>query len=142
MGPDEDDVSPSLDACDACGRALELTGDGDGALLAVVADSSANHVSEPQRDGQRMVLACSRECMGTICEKLRRRPFISDEMWAGKIVRAVREHHSEGRSLRELEAVTGLEAWQAEAGMRWIKRGWGPFGPADGPGGSADGSST
>jgi hypothetical protein len=106
---DEGDGEPFLDMCDQCGGVLlkELY-EGDDPLLRPVPDPSTIYWDNPERDGTRMVMVCSAGCLWKIEERFRRRPFVRQELWAGKIVRAIMIHQRELRPW-ELERETGLE---------------------------------
>ncbi|MER6067999.1 hypothetical protein ABT187_03880 [Streptomyces sp. NPDC001817] len=109
---DEDD-GPILESCDGCGRMMELGSlyEGDAPLLGTFPDSSACMSSAPANDGKRMVMVCSYTRMDEVAERFRQRPFVEEELWAGKIFRAV---EAAGRALdpREPERRTGLAPWQ------------------------------
>ncbi len=91
---------------------------GDGPLMAVLPDSSAVYEAHPKHDGKRMVMVCSAECMRTIKERFRRRPFVPAELWAGRITHVVMAHHG-GITPRDLQRETGLTPSQILAGFDW-----------------------
>lgn len=69
--------------CDWCGRTWR-----DG-VLALVPDSSAVHTSDPDKDGKRLIVACPAEHLAELQEEYRQRSFVSEELWAWQIVRAL-----------------------------------------------------
>lgn len=102
--------------CDWCGAIVT-----DGTeTYGMVPDSSVVHVSNPMCDGQRLLTACGREHLVALQEQYRRRPFVEEELWAGKIYRAV-EHDPEGLSAESLTDATGLSLEQIERCMAWLK---------------------
>ncbi|UYB40953.1 hypothetical protein SLV14_003633 [Streptomyces sp. Je 1-4] len=136
---ENDDGEPFLDTCDQCGGLLQLgLYEGDDPLLTVLPDSSAIYQDNPKRDGTVMVMVCSAECLQKIEEKFRQRPFVHEELWAGKIVRAIMEH-PQGLSPRELDRETGLKPSQILAGLAWLEERRRGSKRSGGPGGSAAG---
>ena len=124
---DGDEVPPEL--CDLCGTVVS----DETELYGLVPDSSAVHAHEAKFDGKRMIVACSPEHLAELREQYRRRPFVDEELWAGKIVRAVRAHP--GISAEELTEETGLApdrieravAWQNAQSLEWREK----YGPND-----------
>ncbi|GAA2355087.1 hypothetical protein [Nonomuraea africana] len=101
--------------CGWCGMAIQ-----DGTEVhGVVPDSSVTHASDPACDGQRFLTTCSREHLAALQEHYRRRPFIEEELWAGKIARAL--DRSEALTAEQLEEVTGLRREQIERCVAWLE---------------------
>lgn len=108
--------------CDLCGATIS-SGSG---VYARVQDSSVVHGSDPALDGQRFLTACSPDHLGELQERYRRRPFVNEELWVGKVGRALREHPF-GMSEEQLVEATGLNllqigravAWKKERTRRW-----------------------
>ncbi|MGA5820300.1 hypothetical protein ACPC54_20835 [Kitasatospora sp. NPDC094028] len=118
IGPPTDDRSggiPELDLCDLCGQAV----DDDDLLGALVPDSSALHVSDPALDGKRVLTACNLDHLASLIEQYRRRPFIPEEQWAGKVCRVLAEYDDEPVPLSEVAELSGLSVQQAEQGVAW-----------------------
>ncbi|MEE1787094.1 hypothetical protein PUR71_29930 [Streptomyces sp. SP17BM10] len=119
FGPPADDTSDgtpdTLDLCDLCGQAVPR----DDLLSALVPDSSALHVSDPDLDGKRVLTACSVGHLGELIEQYRRRPFVQEEQWAGKVCRALAEYDDEPVPLSMVAALSGLSEAQAERGVEW-----------------------
>lgn len=109
---DEDEVAPEL--CDLCGTVIT-----DGSeVYARVRDSSAIHAHDARYDGERLVVACSREHGAELRRQYRERPFVDAELWAGKIARAMLAH-PQGMSAEALAAETGLGPGQIERAVLW-----------------------
>ncbi|MER7769470.1 hypothetical protein [Kitasatospora sp. NPDC096140] len=107
------DAEP-LDLCDQCGRAVP-----DADLLgALVPDSSALHATDPDLDGKRVLLACSVDHLATLIEEYRRRRFVPEEQWAGKVSRALADV-DEPVPLSVVARMTGLSEHQAVQGVEW-----------------------
>ncbi|MGP3950796.1 hypothetical protein [Streptomyces sp. 7N604] len=132
--PDEDELLPEL--CDLCGVTISNGSE----VHALVPDSSVIHARDPDLDGQRFLTACSPRHLEELQEQYRRRPFVNEEQWAGRISRAL-GHHPEGLGQEQLAAETGLSplqiqralAWQRERFRRWREEyGDGPSGPPAG----------
>ncbi|MEU8511039.1 hypothetical protein AB0C76_05545 [Kitasatospora sp. NPDC048722] len=118
IGPPADDRSDgtpeTLDLCDLCGQAVPA----DDLLCALVPDSSALHVRDPDLDGKRALTACTVDHLADLIEQYRRRPFVLEEQWAGKVCRALAEY-DEPVPLRTVAALSGLSEEQAEQGVEW-----------------------
>ncbi|WP_431682408.1 hypothetical protein [Kitasatospora sp. KL5] len=100
--------------CDVCGAVLA---DGE-ELYALVPDSSAVHAFEPDFDGKRVLTACGVDHLAEIVDQYRRRPFVPEEQWAGKICRAL-EQTGEPLTPEELAAISGLSQEQVDRGVDW-----------------------
>ncbi|MDR3082508.1 MAG: hypothetical protein LBV60_16555 [Streptomyces sp.] len=107
-----DETLPEL--CDLCGAVVVDSTE----LYAVVPDSSVVHSFDPQFDGKRMVVGCSREHLAELVGQYEHRPFIDAELWAGKIGRAI-ETHDGKISPAEIAEETGLTEAQIELGVLW-----------------------
>ncbi|MFF2078630.1 hypothetical protein ACFVXG_28260 [Kitasatospora sp. NPDC058162] len=119
IGPPADDRSDgtpgTLDLCDLCGRAVD-----EGDLLGVlVPDSSALHVSDQSLDGKRALTACTVNHLADLIAQYRKRPFVPEELWAGKICRALAECDGEPVPLSTVAELSGLSVQQAAQGVEW-----------------------
>ena len=65
-----------------------------------------------------MLTACTVDHLAEIVEQYRRRPFVPEEQWAGKVCRAL-EHNGGPLSLTELLEVSGLSEEQVDRGVDW-----------------------
>ncbi|NEA53478.1 hypothetical protein G3I60_04725 [Streptomyces sp. SID13666] len=104
---------PHTDICDVFARRLT-----DGCRLAVVRDSSAVHARDPARDGLRLIATCSPEHLTTLQDEYHQRPFIPEELWAGKILRALAQQ-PDGITGEALSAATGLDDLQIQRAGAW-----------------------
>ncbi|MGA5126112.1 hypothetical protein ACPCAG_22765 [Streptomyces pseudogriseolus] len=83
-----------------------------------VADSSAVQPDDPLHDGLRRVTACCEAHLEQIRAAYRQRPFVQEELWAGKIGRVL----TSGRpvlSLTELACRTGLDEPDIRRAIAW-----------------------
>ncbi|MEV6793442.1 hypothetical protein AB0M87_15880 [Streptomyces sp. NPDC051320] len=103
--------------CDACGTAI-LSGL---PLYAYVPDSSAVQAGKEWLDGLRFLAACCEEHLNALRDQYRRRPFIEEELWAGKISRAL-DQHPDGLTAEELGRTTGLMLPDIRSAMAWHNR--------------------
>ena len=110
--PSEEEPVPEL--CDLCGVAIS----NGAAAYSLVPDSSVLHARDPNLDGQRVLVACSPDHLGELQERYRQRPFVNEELWAGKIGRATQDHPF-GISEKELVEATGLNLLQIERAVAW-----------------------
>jgi hypothetical protein len=108
-----EETGPEL--CDLCGAVVADSTE----LYALVPDSSAVHAVDPKFDGKRMVVGCSREHLTELVEQYKRRPFVDEELWAGKIVRAMRKYPERRISEQDLARETGLAPDQVERAVDW-----------------------
>jgi hypothetical protein len=101
--------------CDVCAR----NGDDVALIRALVPDSSAVHGDGGAPDGERQIIACGQEHLQQLLETYARRPFVDEELWTGKIRRAVAA--SSGRPLHspELATLTGLTVDQVARALVW-----------------------
>ncbi|MGW6918184.1 hypothetical protein ACWGB8_30875 [Kitasatospora sp. NPDC054939] len=116
-GPPADDRFRDVDAYDLCDECGEVVA-GDELISALVADSSALHAGDPDLDGKRVVMACSVEHLAVLVEQYRRRPFVPEEQWAGKVCRAL-ARYDEPVPLGIVAALSGLSEQQAQLGVDW-----------------------
>ncbi|MFB7668523.1 hypothetical protein ACFC1R_32145 [Kitasatospora sp. NPDC056138] len=125
-GPNDQEPDPELpELCDECGTVLD---DGE-ELYALVPDSSALHAFDPDFDGKRVLTACSLDHLAELVEQYRRRPYVAEEQWAGKVCRAL-EHSGEALTLEALALASGLSKdqvgravkWQNESARLWYER--------------------
>lgn len=111
--PDEEDPPPK--PCAWCGMAIS-----DGTEINGMApDSSVTHADNPACDGKRFLTACSREHLVALQEHYRHRPFVEEELWAGKIARALDSPHV--LTAEDLEKVTGLSRQQIQRSVAWLE---------------------
>ncbi|MFF6984507.1 hypothetical protein ACFZAV_44245 [Streptomyces sp. NPDC008343] len=80
-------------------------------------DSSSITV-DPEFDGKRLIVGCSRQHLAELDEQYKHRPFVDAELWQGKIARAM-QRHPDGVSPEGLAEETGLSLQQIEAGVTW-----------------------
>jgi hypothetical protein len=104
--------------CDTCGALLV---DGT-AMYASLPDSSAIHPSDPDADGQRVVAACCAEHLAVLCDEYAHRPFVQEELWAGKIDRALQAAGGKALPPAQLATATGLTHEQIQWAIRWRNR--------------------
>src|SRR3954454_14839941 len=91
-------IEPLPEVCDACHTVID-----DGSeLYALVPDSSVTHPHDPAQDGTRVIAACSRPHLQTLRQRCVQRPFIDEELWAGKIRRFLHHHPGHTFTLEEL----------------------------------------
>ncbi|OEJ21400.1 hypothetical protein AS594_38130 [Streptomyces agglomeratus] len=79
-----------------------------------------DHAHDSQFDGQRLIVACSPDHLDELIEQVKRRPFLDDELWAGKIARVLQQHPGVV-SAKELAEKTGLSQAQVRVGVKWQK---------------------
>ncbi|MCZ4124815.1 hypothetical protein [Streptomyces sp. H39-S7] len=123
MASDEPDAFP--DICDFCGQPIGAQG-----RLDLVPDSSAVHARDPDKDGRRLIVVCSPEHLGALRDEYSRRPFVPEELWAGKISRALQGRPGNLIGPEVLAAATGLSVeeidraviWKMERIRRWYEQ--------------------
>ncbi|WP_354638800.1 hypothetical protein [Kitasatospora camelliae] len=125
-GPEGEPAEEELpELCDQCGSLIDPGEE----LFALVPDSSALHAWDPDFDGKRVLTACSIDHLAELVDQYRRRPFVVEEQWAGKVCRAL-EQHGEPLNIDALAHASGLSAdqvdravdWHNERARRWRKR--------------------
>lgn len=113
------DPSAGTRRCDGCQEVLVAVGAGD-PYTDVLPDSSWIDPVDSDQDGRRPVTTCSRPCLDRVGARLASRPYATDELWAGKVFRAVMtRQRALGRA--ELELVTGLTTPQIRAAFTWLE---------------------
>ncbi|MCZ4101433.1 MULTISPECIES: hypothetical protein [unclassified Streptomyces] len=120
-----DEPAPFPDICDLCGQRIGAQG-----RLDLVPDSSAVHARDPGKDGKRLIVVCSPEHLTALRDEYRRRPFVAEELWAGKISRALQGRPEDLIGPDTLSAATGLSAeeidraviWKMERIRRWYEQ--------------------
>lgn len=100
-------------ACDLCRVAIPSAA----RLFSLVRDSSSIHPYDPDQDGGRLLTACNPDHLGELQQHYRLRPFVNEELRAGKITRALRTQP--GLDEEELAQVTGLNFLQIEHTLTW-----------------------
>ncbi|MBN0042841.1 hypothetical protein JS756_01670 [Streptomyces actuosus] len=116
-----------LELCDLCGTAFPEAE----AVTADVPDSSCAHPAHDGYDGLRRITACGTEHVEVLREEYLRRPFVQEELWAAKIVRAFGSGPPV-RGLEELGRRTGLHGPEIRRAIAWHNerlRRIGPGGP-------------
>ncbi|WP_326615785.1 hypothetical protein OG863_00920 [Streptomyces decoyicus] len=83
----------------------------------LVPDSSFLHPYDPDHDGLRRLAACGPEHLSELQQQYRTRPFVKEELWAGKVARALRTQPNLDED--ELADVTGLNYIQIERSLTW-----------------------
>ena len=83
----------------------------------LVPDSSFLHPYDPDHDGLRRLAACGPAHLSELQQQYRTRPFVKEELWAGKAARALRTQPNLDED--ELADVTGLNYIQIERSLTW-----------------------
>ncbi|MGX1759798.1 hypothetical protein ACWIG5_23310 [Streptomyces lydicus] len=109
----EPTATPHPRVCELCGTAIHRTSQVSGR----VRDSSWIHPYDSEQDGERLLAACSPGHLDQLRQRYRRRPFVKEELWAGKIDRALRAQPDLDEE--ELADVTGLNFIQIEHALTW-----------------------
>lgn len=92
--------------------------DDETALYSLAPDSSKVHPTNPRLDGKRLVVACGAEHLAELHANYAARPWIDEELWAGKIHRALEAAGGELKPDR-LSAATGLTDEQLQRAAAW-----------------------
>lgn len=103
-----------LELCDLCARTFPP---GE-AVSGWVADSSSVHPTDDRHDGLRRVTACCEAHLGVVREAYTRRPFVQEELWAGKISR-VMASGPPVLGMTELGCRTGLHEPDIRRAIAW-----------------------
>jgi hypothetical protein len=106
--------TPARDRCGVCGRSVSADG-----IREVVPDSSYLHPTDPAQDGLRPLAACDKDHFEELSAQYRERAYADEELWAGKVTRAVQEAWPGGVWGEELERATGLSAQQIGRAAEW-----------------------
>jgi hypothetical protein len=72
-----------------------------------------------------MAIACSAEHMSQLHAQAAARPYIEAELWAGKLLRALRDTARANQteiSVEELQNATGLTPEQLLTAVQWLER--------------------
>jgi hypothetical protein len=109
--PESTEPDPTL--CDLCGEHLTPATQ----VFSLVPDSSTIHPYNADLDGMRRLAACSPAHLGELQQHYRQRPYIKEELWAGKIARALRLQPDLDEE--ELAEVTDLNFLQIERSLTW-----------------------
>ncbi|WP_330319010.1 hypothetical protein [Streptomyces platensis] len=110
---DSEEPGADLGLCDLCGMPIPPATQ----IYSLVADSSFLHPYDPDRDGLRRLAACGSEHLSELQQQYRQRLFVKEELWAGKIARALRTQP--GLNEGELADVAGLNYIQIERSLTW-----------------------
>ncbi|MET7802498.1 hypothetical protein [Streptomyces decoyicus] len=86
-------------------------------LSSLVPDSSFLHPYDLDFDGLRRLAACGPEHLRELEQQYHERPFVKEELWAGKVARALRNQPDLDEE--ELADVTGLNFIQIERSLTW-----------------------
>ncbi|MFJ6752080.1 hypothetical protein ACIQNI_28430 [Streptomyces sp. NPDC091266] len=117
--------------CDLCGVETSPTSQ----AFSLVGDSSCIHPYDPDQDGERLLAACGSDHLGQLQQRYWERPFVKEELWAGKIARALRMQPDLGAE--ELTEAAGLSLIQIEHTLAWeserFLREQAPRGESEGP---------
>ncbi|MGV9253847.1 hypothetical protein [Streptomyces sp. NPDC003697] len=106
-----------VELCDLCGATFPA----DGAVTSRVPDSSAVHPTDERSDGIRLLTACGDAHLAVLREVYGRRPFVQEELWAGKITRALTSGPS-ALTVEQLACRTGLHEPQLRRAVAWHNR--------------------
>ncbi|MGW2919319.1 hypothetical protein ACWDBF_15840 [Streptomyces angustmyceticus] len=106
-------TGPDAGMCDLCGALTSPASQ----VFTLVPDSSAIHPYDPQQDGLRRLAACGPDHLGELQRQYRQRPYVREELWAGKVARALRSQPELDED--ELAEVTGLNFIQIERTLTW-----------------------
>ncbi|GAA2701683.1 cyclin family protein [Nonomuraea recticatena] len=107
-----------VNAPDRCGWCGTVIPPGTG-VHGIATDSWVTDDSDAQDDGQRFLTSCGYEHLVALREHYRRRPFLDEELWAGKIASAFERH--DVLTVEDLERVTGLSREQIQRCVAWLE---------------------
>jgi hypothetical protein len=99
--------------CGWCGRRITRHAE----QYAVLWDSSAIHPTEAGMDGRRLVAACGAEHVATL--RATARPWVDEELWAGRLARAERGRHGRPESTHVLARRAGITIEQMQRAQAW-----------------------
>jgi hypothetical protein len=115
--PEERELEASTDGeratCDWCGCRVARHGE----QYAVLWDSSAIHPTEAGMDGRRLVVACGAEHVTAL--RATARPWIDEELWAGRLARAERGRRGRPTSAHGLARRAGISIEQMQRALVW-----------------------
>jgi hypothetical protein len=94
-------------------------GDDVALIGALVPDSSSVAADNRTPDGERQVVACSHDHLRSLLETYARRPFVDEELWTGKIRRAVAAGGGRPLHSPDLATLTGLSVEQVARALVW-----------------------
>ncbi|MET9160840.1 hypothetical protein ABZX56_24175 [Streptomyces parvulus] len=103
-----------VELCDLCARVFPQ----DESVTGYVPDSSAVQAAQERFDGLRLITACSDGHFDVIKEGYTHRPFVEEELWAGKLTRVLAEGPP-ALSMDQLGCRTGLQEPQIRAAIAW-----------------------
>ncbi len=103
-----------LELCDLCARTFPA----QEAVRGYVADSSSVHPTDERHDGLRPVTACGEAHLEAIRREYRCRPFVDEELWAGKITRVLTSGPP-ALSMNQLACRTGLHEPDIRRAIAW-----------------------
>ncbi|MFD7161744.1 hypothetical protein ACFV9C_44665 [Kribbella sp. NPDC059898] len=101
--------------CDVCGAAIT----DESALYTLVPDSSFIHAANPTMDGQRLIVACTQRHLDQLTQQYTARLFVDEELWIGKIGRALEQSPTGRLQPDQLAIATGLTVEQIERAAAW-----------------------
>ncbi|WP_371502878.1 hypothetical protein OG871_37145 [Kitasatospora sp. NBC_00374] len=115
--------------CDLCGVLAPVRD----LVVLRVPDSSAVAV-DSRLDGERLLRACCEPHLARLAAAYRCRPFVTEELWAGQITRAVRllGPLDEEEMYERVVAMTGLDEEQLMRAVAWQDSHGHPSGPGPG----------
>jgi hypothetical protein len=98
-------------ACGWCGRRIRRHEE----QYAVLWDSAAIHPTEAEIDGRRLIAACGAEHVAT--PRAAARPWVDEELWAGRLARAERGRHGRPESTHVLARRAGITIEQMQRAL-------------------------
>ncbi|MEU9132453.1 hypothetical protein AB0D08_30820 [Kitasatospora sp. NPDC048540] len=113
--------------CDRCGAVVPLPE----LVVLRVPDSSAV-AGDMRFDGERLLRACGEAHLVELAALYQHRPFVTEELWSGQIVRAVRllGKLDDEEMYERVVAMTGLSEEKLRRAAAWQERHGRPSGPA------------
>jgi hypothetical protein len=100
-------------ACSWCGARITRHQE----QYAVLWDSSAIHPTEAGMDGRRLLAACGSEHVRLL--RASARPWVDEELWAGRLARAERGGHGRPTSTHALAHRAGISVEQMQRALAW-----------------------
>ncbi|MFG2758051.1 hypothetical protein [Streptomyces wuyuanensis] len=117
MKPETDHNAATTARCDLC----DAPATDERGLRTHVKDSAYLHPHDPRLNGDRPLTACTAEHLTELIKKMGARPFVDEELWAGKIARALAAH-PRGLNHYALAMETGLTQDQITQAALWAGR--------------------